>query len=212
MRIIPWLCIWTLTKADPCSELCSREGPLVCKNGSWTKPDGVCHGYFHKPDGEEGYCYHSSSTAGDCPSTGKPVRAKDLVDPVQVSFEWDGLWIELRDSGHMFVACAEPELYRPKLADWVAGENFLFPLRSTILLEKLFAFPAILVSEGLVANQSIENGRFETVCMDHQRRMTGSYWFNVREDPPPDNWANIVCSMLLMVSDQMELHLDLVRW
>ena len=62
--------------ADPCSDLCTRDGPSVCTGGSWNK-NGVCHAYFFVGDSTTEYCYHSAATASSCPATGNPVKTTD---------------------------------------------------------------------------------------------------------------------------------------
>jgi hypothetical protein len=71
----------TTVFADPCTDLCNRDGPAVCTGGSWTKSNGHCHGYVFRGDPSTGdYCYHSALTAATCPSKDKiAVKALDAA-------------------------------------------------------------------------------------------------------------------------------------
>jgi hypothetical protein len=199
-----------LCAADPCTDLCSADGALVCTSGSWTKPDGVCHGYFHKPDGEEGYCYHSHATKIECPSSLRPLKASDLgsEDDVLIEFEDEGVWLQKNDASvQIFLALGNPELYRPIIKNWLSGVNKFFPLRTVMSIEKIFQFPASLVKEGFVANDSHVDGIFEAVCMNSNRELVGLYRFKDVADPP-GNWADILCSMM----QTLEQTLVLEQW
>ena len=64
---------------DLCTQLCDRDGPLVCTGGSWTKPDGTCQAYLFRGDPSlNDPCYHTRTTATSCPAGGQPVRASDV--------------------------------------------------------------------------------------------------------------------------------------
>jgi hypothetical protein len=81
-NLIQTLVLLGTAVADPCTDLCSRDGPSVCTGGSWTKSNGYCHGYVFKRDpSTKEYCYHSKATADSCPTTGKQfVKASDVAD------------------------------------------------------------------------------------------------------------------------------------
>jgi hypothetical protein len=92
---------FSLVMADPCTDLCQRDGPSVCTNGSWTKPNGFCQNYLYRGDPANGdYCYHSSATAALCPGDGTGVRAVEVplllaplvpeppIDPILVRPYW----------------------------------------------------------------------------------------------------------------------------
>jgi hypothetical protein len=72
------LCVGSAVGTDPCDLLCSFDGPSVCKHGSWTKPNGVCHAYLFTNKANNEYCYHTSETRETCPSRGMPVMASDV--------------------------------------------------------------------------------------------------------------------------------------
>ena len=80
MALIHFSLLTTLaaaSAADPCSRLCERDGPSVCTAGSWTKPDGSCHGYLFRGDPAlRDVCYHTTATASTCPGNGTPVSAE----------------------------------------------------------------------------------------------------------------------------------------
>ena len=64
---------------DLCTQLCDRDGPVVCTGGFWTKPDGTCQAYLYLGDpSNREFCYHTSACASSCPSSGHPVRAADV--------------------------------------------------------------------------------------------------------------------------------------
>ena len=71
---------------DLCTQLCDRDGPLVCTGGSWTKPDGTCQAYLFRGDPSlNDPCYHTRTTATSCPAGGQPVRADDVPRLLAVS-------------------------------------------------------------------------------------------------------------------------------
>lgn len=64
---------------DLCTRLCEFDGPAICTGGSWTKADGVCHGYlYRKPASAHDYRYHTTPTNETCPSGGAPVRSAEV--------------------------------------------------------------------------------------------------------------------------------------
>ncbi len=73
------------TIADPCTDLCIRDGPSVCTNGSWTQPGGSCFGYVYRGEPfQSEYCYHTPLTAVSCPAKNKQaVRADHVYKLVQ---------------------------------------------------------------------------------------------------------------------------------
>jgi hypothetical protein len=94
--------------ADPCTDLCKRDGPAVCTKGSWTKSNGFCQNYLYRGDPANGeYCYHTVETAAHCPSSGAGVKASDVAGiigiaqttnmPIEpkliVSTNESGLWV-----------------------------------------------------------------------------------------------------------------------
>ena len=65
--------------ADPCRDLCNKDGPTVCTKGSWAE-NRVCRHYFFVGNPSEGrYCYHTKETASTCPGTGQPVAPEDVA-------------------------------------------------------------------------------------------------------------------------------------
>ena len=80
MRFLPFsFVISTAVASDPCTDLCNRDGPAVCTQGSWNQ-NGICHAYFFRGDASIGdYCYHNTETASTCPSTGTKVRVEDAT-------------------------------------------------------------------------------------------------------------------------------------
>ena len=68
------------TGIDPCTRLCSFDGPSICTGGSWDK-NGVCHRYMYRGDPARGdYCYHTAETAASCPSSGAThVKTADVA-------------------------------------------------------------------------------------------------------------------------------------
>lgn len=80
MRFLPIALIYgSALASDPCDDLCKRDGPDVCTQGSWNQ-NGVCHAYIFRGDASlDDYCYHNAVTASSCPSSGTKVRVEDAV-------------------------------------------------------------------------------------------------------------------------------------
>jgi hypothetical protein len=68
-----------ISRADPCADICSRDGPVICTGGSWLKPGGICHAYILLPDGRR--CYHSSVTSSWC--KGSPMKVIEGLASLQ---------------------------------------------------------------------------------------------------------------------------------
>jgi hypothetical protein len=70
-----------IVMADPCTDLCNRDGPAVCTKGSWTKPNGYCQNYLYRGDpANKDICYHTKETAATCPSSGTGVKASEAAE------------------------------------------------------------------------------------------------------------------------------------
>ncbi len=66
--------------ADPCTDLCNRDGPEVCTKGSWTTSEGFCSYYLFRGDpANKDYCYHTAETASICLCTGTGVKPSDAA-------------------------------------------------------------------------------------------------------------------------------------
>ena len=60
--------------SDVCTTLCMLDGPSICTEGSWTIPGSICRGYMlpNYPS-TDGYCYSTSASGSNCPSSGRPM-------------------------------------------------------------------------------------------------------------------------------------------
>ena len=75
LAVVAQLCV----AADPCEELCDRDGPQVCTDGSVTEvlPDSeieVCRGYYYLGDPHDGLYSYSL----DCRLSVYPVTVADV--------------------------------------------------------------------------------------------------------------------------------------
>ena len=68
-----------VSATDPCEELCQRDGPTVCTEGS-SNNNGICTRYFYygRP-AERDRCYHSNISNTNCPAYGEPVKVGDVT-------------------------------------------------------------------------------------------------------------------------------------
>jgi hypothetical protein len=80
--MIAIICISSIVASaakDPCTRLCEFDGPSICTKGSFTKDGRVCDKYMYRGNpADKDYCYHTSETKRDCPSTGAPVKPEDV--------------------------------------------------------------------------------------------------------------------------------------
>jgi hypothetical protein len=68
--------VCTNPPSDACADLCARDGPSVCTDGSWDR-DGICSGY--RLIGDNQYCYYTRGSGSACPARGHHLRVEDAL-------------------------------------------------------------------------------------------------------------------------------------
>ncbi len=186
----------------------------MCTNGSWTKPNGFCHAYYHK-DG--GFCYHTKATADECPSTGRAVKAWDLGagSPAVLSDDRPGgagTRITV-DRCHLWIV-PDPDLekYIEVLIQWLRQEPN--GLTSAVLsTRKAMALPEAFVRFGLAARPFDVPPNYHLRCNDGEEVRTGLLRFdsgNVARLPP--TWQDRQRLLHLLFLDQLKLRVALPDW
>jgi hypothetical protein len=215
-----------LCNADLCQDLCDKDGPSLCPNGSWTKVNGDCHGYFFKPNGD--YCYHTAETAVECPSTGTPLRSSDVSFVLVASakgiktqvLEDEGFWLD-RGTTHMFIDRIDLDDTENSLSvvkAWIVSEPEIGTgfIDSMLSVPKALTFPDDFVyHEDLVfSHQALPGNIFDVQCTDFNGIMTGFFRFQFENGDAelPVDWTDRICSMVLYFSKQLDHRVTLRDW
>jgi hypothetical protein len=214
MRIISApILLFGLVGADCCGDLCVRDGPSVCTNGSWTKSNGDCHGYLFKGDPKDGeYCYHTKETAWVCPSTGTPVKAVDVERLLNPTTSTPGPIVRAegpdyirvhQDSPLRSLLLALPASKASLVSSELSGdhENLLSDLLS---LNRFGSFP---ISETLTeADYFLINGARSISGLLDCGNHIGSYRFEAPLSVEfNDDWPERLCSLMIAVQAQFLL-------
>jgi hypothetical protein len=193
---------------DPCSDLCVMDGPGICSKGSHTKGNGDCFGYVLRDTGDR--CYHSTQSGNLCPATGKALTALEARKlcsrevPISVEGSRNGVWLQ-KGPVDLILPRMSPTQYVPVIRELISeGDKFLSQI---LTIERAISFPPVLVKEGLVSRFSDVNPYFELRCE------SGFFTMRLSEDQGlPDNWPDVLCSMLAVFRQQLELRSALSEW
>jgi hypothetical protein len=221
MKIFVFYILLVGANADPCTDLCARDGPTVCTNGSWTKSNGECHGYLHKDDG---ICYHTKESASECPKEGKSLKAEEAEKILafrkgefpKIDIEGDGITMRTNRVSFFFAPEIDADRVYRAVTMWLSAEpNGI--VRSFMSVRKVMQLPNHLVEKGLVSrSRRLGDNYFSVECMDDEEYPIGVYSFTTGEDPEllvmPENWDDIVCSAVRVFSQQIETRVALCDW
>jgi hypothetical protein len=226
MRIVVLPLLLVFTKADPCTDLCAQDGPTVCTNGSWTKVNGDCHGYFVKPNGE--YCYHTAETAVECPSTETPLRFSDVpfvlvasAKGIKIQVQGDeGFWLD-RGTTHLFIDRIDLDDIESSLTvvkEWIVSEPEIGTgfIHSMLSVPRALTFPDDFVYQGDVvfSHEALPGNIFLVQCTHPNGIMAGFYRFQFENGVAalPVDWTDRICSMILYFSKQLDHRVTLRDW
>jgi hypothetical protein len=210
-----------LARSDPCKELCRKDGPTVCTGGSWTKPDGVCHGYLYRDsDGNIEHCYHNSATAVDCPQDGRPVRASDAASLLRdetnatlpefvVEVLDDGFTLQMGENQIAMIVPNSEECMNAIL-EWTP----ITFIESMMTTESALRFP--FLSQQLASAYDVEGRFIDGYCKDDSDDGI-RHWFRFSlplegERALPVFWPDVMCSMLAVFKQQLMLRIALKNW
>ena len=117
-----------VSAAGPCEDLCQRDGPSFCREGSRNN-NGICTRYFYMGNpADRNCCYHSNLSNANCPAYGEPVKvseASDLVCAGVVGGAWPNSLDSLSlNSPRVTVAPAHSSTTGDYFSSAAGGANF----------------------------------------------------------------------------------------
>jgi hypothetical protein len=228
------LLVSPLVMADPCTDLCTRDGPAVCTKGSWTKPNGYCQNYLYigSPVYKD-YCYHSPANADICPSDGIGVKPEDVEDLlgnpnapqrptagphggpiVEVWIEDNTFLFKYGQSGRRLLLDDLTHRDKAALTEYARIASFTEQnfLQGLMALTDVASFP---VAEGIDKMAVHDGDRSIRVFCRHQPSLVQFASFFTGRDAVVDaletscpDWGFRLCSMALTIHTELEARFE----